>query len=100
MTTLNLTLPNSIQRHLQEMADLDGVPVNQFVMSAVVEKISALTAETYLRQSRRTRRSRRVAGNSGQGAAAPTRTRRRMTGRFEVSEKTGQLQHSPWMGRR
>lgn len=49
MTTLSLTLPNSIQRHLQEMADLDGVPVNQFVMSAVVEKISALTAETYLR---------------------------------------------------
>jgi uncharacterized protein (DUF1778 family) len=49
MTTLNLTLPNSIQRHLQEMADLDGVPVNQFVMSAVIEKISALTAETYLR---------------------------------------------------
>ena len=49
MTTLNLTLPNSIQRHLQEMADLEGVPVNQFVMSAVVEKISALTAEAYLR---------------------------------------------------
>ncbi|MDP2829902.1 MAG: DUF1778 domain-containing protein, partial [Sulfuricellaceae bacterium] len=46
---LNLTLPNSIQRHLQEMADLEGVPVNQFVMSAVVEKISALTAEAYLR---------------------------------------------------
>jgi uncharacterized protein (DUF1778 family) len=49
MTTLNLTLPNSIQRHLQEMADLEGVPVNQFVTSAVVEKISALTAESYLR---------------------------------------------------
>lgn len=49
MTTLNLTLPNSIQRHLQEMADLDGVPIDQFVLSAVTEKISALTAETYLR---------------------------------------------------
>ena len=49
MTTLNLTLPNSIQRHLQEMADMDGVPVNQFVTSAVAEKMSALTAETYLR---------------------------------------------------
>ena len=49
MTTLNLTLPNSIQRHLQEMADLDGVPVDQFVTSAVAEKISALTAETFLR---------------------------------------------------
>ena len=48
MTTLNLTIPNSIQRHLQEMADLDGVPVEQFVMSAVAEKISALTAESYL----------------------------------------------------
>lgn len=49
MTSLNLTLPNSIQRHLQEMADLEGVSVNQFVVNAVVEKISALTAETYLR---------------------------------------------------
>jgi uncharacterized protein (DUF1778 family) len=49
MTTLNLTLPNSIQRHLQEMADLDGVPFEQFVMSAVAEKISALTAEHDLR---------------------------------------------------
>ncbi|CAK0767801.1 CopG family transcriptional regulator [Gammaproteobacteria bacterium] len=49
MTTLNLTLPNSIQSHLQEMSDLDGVPVDQFVMSAVAEKISALTAEAYLR---------------------------------------------------
>jgi uncharacterized protein (DUF1778 family) len=48
---LNLTLPNSIQRHLQEMADLDGLPVHQFVASAVVEKISAMTAAHYL-QSR------------------------------------------------
>ena len=28
---------------------MDGVPVNQFVTSAVAEKMSALTAETYLR---------------------------------------------------
>ncbi len=49
MTTLNLTLPNSIRRHLQEMADLEGVAIDQFVTTAVAEKISALTAETYLR---------------------------------------------------
>lgn len=49
MTNLNLTLPTSIQRHLQEMADMDGVPVSQFIMSAVTEKISALTTEAYLR---------------------------------------------------
>ncbi len=48
MTTLNLTLPNSIQRHLQEMADMEGVAIDQFIMSAVTEKISALTAEGYL----------------------------------------------------
>jgi hypothetical protein len=49
MTTLNLTLPNSVQRHIQEMADMDGVPVTQFIMTAVAEKISALTTESYLR---------------------------------------------------
>ena len=49
MSTLNLTLPDSIHRHLQEMADMDGVAVDQFVMSAVTEKISALTAADYLR---------------------------------------------------
>ena len=49
MTTLNLTFPNSIRRHLQEMADLEGVAIDQFVTTAVAEKISALTAETYLR---------------------------------------------------
>ena len=49
MTTLNLTLPNSIRRHLQEMADLEGVAIDQFVTTAVAEKISALTTETYLR---------------------------------------------------
>ena len=49
MTTLNITLPNSIQRHLEEMADMEGVPIDQFVMSAVTEKIAALAAEGYLR---------------------------------------------------
>jgi len=44
MTTLSVKLPNSIQRHLQEMADLEGVPVEQFVANAVSEKISVLTA--------------------------------------------------------
>jgi uncharacterized protein (DUF1778 family) len=48
MSTFNLTLPNSVQRHLQEMADLEGISVDQFIMSAVTEKISALTTEGYL----------------------------------------------------
>jgi len=48
MTTLNLTLPNSIQRHLHEMSDREGVPIEQFIASAVAEKISAITATDYL----------------------------------------------------
>lgn len=50
MTTLSLILPDSIHRHIQELADLDGVPVDQFVVSAITEKISALMAEGYLRK--------------------------------------------------
>jgi len=50
MTTLSLTLPSPVQRHIQEIADKDGVPVTQFILSAVTEKISAMTAETYLRE--------------------------------------------------
>ena len=37
-----------IQRHLRRWPT-DSVPVDQFVTSAVAEKISALTAETFLR---------------------------------------------------
>lgn len=50
MASITLKLPQSIQRHLQEMAAQDGVAVDQFVASAVTEKIAAITAETYLRQ--------------------------------------------------
>lgn len=50
MSTLSLTLPNSVQRHIQEIADQEGVPVTQFILSAVTEKISVMTAETYLRE--------------------------------------------------
>ena len=50
MSAITLNLPHSIQRHLQELAAQDGVDVNQFVTSAVTEKIAAITAEGYLRQ--------------------------------------------------
>lgn len=50
MTTVKLSLPQSIRRHLQEMAAMDGVGVEQFIASAVTEKISAIAAEGYLRE--------------------------------------------------
>ena len=50
MGHLSLDLPNSIQRHLQECAAADGVSVEQFVASAITEKVSTLLAEDHLRR--------------------------------------------------
>ncbi len=48
MGALNLRLPDSIHRHIRELAKRDGVSINLFITSAVTEKISALTTEEYL----------------------------------------------------
>jgi len=50
MSALSLRLPNSIHRHIKEIAAQDGVSINQFISSAVSEKISAITTENYLAQ--------------------------------------------------
>lgn len=50
MSTLQLNLPSSLQRHLDALAATEGVPVDQFVVSAVTEKVAALLTEDYLRQ--------------------------------------------------
>jgi uncharacterized protein (DUF1778 family) len=49
MSTLSLRLPQSLHRTLGELAKREGVSVNQFVISAVVEKMSALMTEEYLK---------------------------------------------------
>jgi hypothetical protein len=48
MSALNLRLPDSIHRHIREIAKRDGVSINLFITSAVTEKISALTTEEYI----------------------------------------------------
>ncbi len=50
MSALSLRLPNSIHRHIKEIAAEEGVSINQFISSAVSEKISAITTENYLLQ--------------------------------------------------
>jgi hypothetical protein len=49
MSALSLRLPDSIHRHIREVAKKEGVSINQFVSSAVSEKISALMTEDYLK---------------------------------------------------
>ncbi len=48
MSALSLRLPESIHRHIKEIATKEGVSINQFISSAVSEKISALMTEDYL----------------------------------------------------
>lgn len=48
MSSLNLRLPDSIHRHIKEIAKKDGVSINLFIASAVSEKLSALTTEEYI----------------------------------------------------
>jgi post-segregation antitoxin (ccd killing protein) len=50
MSSLNVQLPNSLYQTLQTLAQQDGISVDQFVATAVAEKISALATETYLEE--------------------------------------------------
>ena len=53
MSALSLRLPDSIHRHIKEIARKEGVSINQFISSAVSEKISALLTEDYLKSRAR-----------------------------------------------
>ena len=48
MSALSLRLPESIHRHIRDIAKKEGVSINQFISSAVSEKVSALMTEDYL----------------------------------------------------
>ena len=48
MTTLSLRLPESLHRGLKDMAQQEGISINQFITLAVAEKLSALLTEDYL----------------------------------------------------
>lgn len=48
MSVVSLRLPDSIHRHIREIARREGVSINQLISSAVSEKVSALLTEDYL----------------------------------------------------
>jgi len=48
MSALSLRLPESIHQQLRELAQKEGVSINQLINSAVAEKVSALMTEDYL----------------------------------------------------
>ena len=48
MSTLSLRLPESIHKKVRELAKEEGVSINQFVATALAEKLSALMTAEYL----------------------------------------------------
>lgn len=50
MSTVQVHLPDSLQQQLQILAARDGISIDQFIATAVAEKMAALLTETYLEE--------------------------------------------------
>lgn len=48
MSTLSLRLPDSLHNEVKILSKNEGISINQFISSAVAEKMSALLTEQYL----------------------------------------------------
>lgn len=59
MSTLSLRLPDSLHAKVRELAAQDDISINQFIATAVAEKMSALLTVDYLKE-RATRGDRAV----------------------------------------
>jgi len=53
MSALSLRLPKSLHEQLRELAQEDGISVNQFVVLAVAEKIASISTIEYLQKRAR-----------------------------------------------
>ena len=49
MSALSLRLPDSLHEEVKSLVKKEGISINQFISSAVAEKISALLTESYLK---------------------------------------------------
>jgi len=48
MSAISLRLSDSIHRRVRELAEQEGISINQFITTAVAEKLSALLTQEYL----------------------------------------------------
>ncbi len=53
MSALTVRLPLSLQRRLRQLAKRDESTVNQFVASAIAEKLAAMETASYLEKQKR-----------------------------------------------
>lgn len=50
MSTISLRLPESLHRRVRELAQRDDVSINQFIATALAEKLSAILTGEYLEE--------------------------------------------------
>jgi hypothetical protein len=50
MTTLSLRIPDYLHKMARELAEEEGVSINQLITLALAEKLSALATESYLEE--------------------------------------------------
>jgi hypothetical protein len=48
MSTISLRLPESLHARVREVAQREGISINQVISTALAEKLSALLTEDYL----------------------------------------------------
>lgn len=48
MSTLQLTLPQSMQEQVEALAQQEGISINEFITLAVAEKLATLATADYL----------------------------------------------------
>ena len=48
MSTLSLRIPNSLHEQIRQLAEREGISMNQFIASAAAEKMAALLTEEYI----------------------------------------------------
>ncbi|MGL6140148.1 MAG: toxin-antitoxin system HicB family antitoxin [Planktothrix sp.] len=50
MSMIEIQIPDSLQKSLHDLASRDGISIDQFISTAIAEKISALMTENYLKE--------------------------------------------------
>lgn len=50
MSIVQVQIPDSLQKSLCELANRDGISIDQFISTAIAEKLSALMTENYLKE--------------------------------------------------
>ena len=50
MSRISLRLPNSLHKHVRELAKKENISINQLIATALAEKMSALMTDEYLQE--------------------------------------------------